>query len=365
MSQVKANVRLRLHKGSEVLEQAVRLECGGRLVANHLNGIIGPGGVGKTFIVLYIAAIFSTGRAFYGDVKGDNPANVLFVSAEDGAGDTIVPRFKAIGGDPERLFISNATIITDADGNEIPGSLSLQQVDAIRDAIREVRPSLLIVDPVTGFLGPNVNMNHATDVRPILERISQIAEEEAVTVLFVMHVNKSSMHSSQAAYRALGSVDFVNVARSVLIAEEHEGKKILAHAKFNLGEKAPSLMYDLEDSDYTLGGKPVAKIAWKGTSDLTAEDLVHTSRSRGGPTEAFQPEELDDKILESLSQPLTAKTLERDICNGLGVPRYRFEEARARLRERGAIAYRRHGFEPGSTYYWYRTDRPVPWEEAE
>jgi len=280
---------------------------------------------------------------------------VLYFSAEDGVSDTLKPRLEAAGGDPARFYASNATVEHDEDGREVVRALSLSLVREIENALRETGADLLIIDPVTSFLGAGVDMNKANEVRPILEALNGLAESLGVTMLFVMHVGKTQLSPGQAAYRALGSVDFVNVARSILVVAEHEGQKFLAHAKMNLSERADTLSYSLAPSSYQLGGQPVANIAWHGASDLTADDLFNPGPK--GRDAVFSDQEAEAAMLDVLSREMTAKDLETEMRDGLGVGRHQFERVRGRLRKRGAIGYRVSKYQ-GPTM-WFRTDRPV------
>lgn len=347
--------RLRLTRLSDVEAKSVELMWGGRLARAKINNLQGAGGLGKTFLAVDIAARWTVGAPFHGEPHGRDPGTVLYFSAEDGASDTLKPRLLAAGGDDARFVVSNATVEQGDDGREIVRALSLSLVNEIEDALRETGASLLIIDPVTSFLGAGVDMNKANEVRPVLEALNALAESLDVTMLFVLHIGKTQLSPGQAAYRALGSVDFVNVARSILVVAEQEGRKFLAHAKMNLSERADTLSYGLAPSAYSLGGRAVPTIAWQGASDLTADDLFNPG-PRGGES-AFSDQEAGVAMLDVLSRELTAKDLKAEMTDGMGVSRHQFERVRVRLRKRGAIAYRTSGYQ-GETV-WFRTDRPV------
>lgn len=348
---------------SDVTPIAVRFEWDPYIVAGKVNNFQGEGGMGKSFVAVDICARITTGRGMPGQDRNDNPANVLYLTIEDDPADTILPRLHAAGGDPTRFYCASATIHHNDDGTTTRGALSLQHIPEIRDAVQQIRPALVVIDPVTSFLGAGVDMHRSNEVRPVLEALSQLAREETTTILNILHVGKSGLGS--AAYRALGSVDFGNVARSILIAAEHEDRRVLAHAKINLAPRGPSLYYAPTPSNYTLGETTIPRIEWQGEAPITAEDLVNATRSRGGPTAAFLPEELDEHIIAALTTPLTAAQLEKEIRQGLGISRHQYEAARARLKNAGTIRHKRHGYGPDSTVYWYRTDRPVYWEGIE
>ena len=67
--------------------------------------IAGDPGLGKSQVSLFICATVTTGGIW--PVAGETceKGNVLILSAEDGADDTIVPRLKALNAEIERIHI--------------------------------------------------------------------------------------------------------------------------------------------------------------------------------------------------------------------------------------------------------------------
>src|SRR5215212_11438172 len=60
---------------------------------------------GKSVLTTDLAARATTGRAMPHGFRKRQPAGVVILSAEDGAGDTIRPRFDAAGGDPAKVVL--------------------------------------------------------------------------------------------------------------------------------------------------------------------------------------------------------------------------------------------------------------------
>src|SRR5581483_5859899 len=85
-----------------------------------------------------------------------------------------------------------------------------------------------------------------------LAPLCKLAEECDLAALGLIHWNKGQ--STDALTRLSGSVGFSAAARSVLAfgmdskdpRAEEDGTRILAHAKTNLGQLAPSVEYRLE-----------------------------------------------------------------------------------------------------------------------
>lgn len=266
--------RPRLTTLSTVRAEEVQHLDDGRLILGKLTLLVGDAGMGKTTVALAIGANVTQGRPIFPKQLSDGshirePRNVLALIGEDGLADTIRARFDALDGDAERFHVLTGMTYTDSEGTERDGDVDLTQLDVLEDAIRQTRPALVIVDPVQVYLGPGADMHRANEVRASLRGAAQLAEKHRAALLILGHLNKGN---GKALYRALGSIDFVAIARSVLLAGEHDGKLALAHAKANLSPKAPTLTYTLD------GGT----LAWTGKSEATADDLT------SGPPPEYQ-----------------------------------------------------------------------------
>ena len=88
-------------------------------------------------------------------------------------------------------------------------------------------------------------MNSANEVRQLLAPVGNLAIKYNCTIILVMHKNKSS---NDDIYRALGSIDFVGIARSMLTIQIDEyGNKYIVHTKSSLGKKGNTILYDILD----------------------------------------------------------------------------------------------------------------------
>lgn len=173
--------------------------------------IQGDPGEGKTTVVLQIIAKLTKGEAILSETSegkseeaGVEPINVIYQTAEDGLGDTIKPRLLAAGADCSRVLV--------IDDQDQP----LTMVDArLEEAIIQTKARLVVLDPIQGFLGAGVDMHRANEIRPLMKRISVLAEKYQCAIILIGHMNKNS--NGKSSYRGLGSIDFQAAARSVLI----------------------------------------------------------------------------------------------------------------------------------------------------
>lgn len=283
------------------------------LPAGKLTLLAGDPGGGKTWLALQIAAIVSRGFAFpdrNGHVGAPSglPATVLYMTAEDGLADTIAPRLDAMGAD--RTQITALEGHRGALGQILP--VSLQDLDVLDEALRTVRPALLVVDPIQAFLGPKVDMHRANEVRPLLAGLGRLAEQYGCACLLIMHLSKATQ--SRALYRALGSIDFTAAARSVLLVgadPEAKDTRLLAQAKSSLAPQGPTLKFVLDAGQFL----------WAGVSDLGVEDVAgrkpaqseHVTARAYATTEAYEwlREQLQDgpRLAEEIQFAASARNI--------------------------------------------------------
>lgn len=90
----------------------------------------------------------------------------------------------------------------------------------------------LVLDPIQGFLGAGVDMHRANEIRPLMKRISVLAEKYQCAIILIGHMNKNS--NGKSSYRGLGSIDFQAAARSVLIVgrvKDEPEIRVICHVK--------------------------------------------------------------------------------------------------------------------------------------
>lgn len=117
--------------------------------------IQGDPGQGKTWLAMHLAAACTNRKELPNELPMDS-FNVFYQTAEDGIGDTIKPRLMQCGADMERVRV----IVED------DAMLSLTD-PRLELAIRQNNVKLLIMDPIQAYLGPDVDMNRANEIRPL------------------------------------------------------------------------------------------------------------------------------------------------------------------------------------------------------
>ena len=216
--------------------------------------IQGNPGEGKTFFAMQLAAA-CTNRKFLPQMEPFEPFNIIFQTAEDGLGDMVKPRLLSAEADLERVLV-----IDDADN---PLTLADERIE---NAIRENNARLVIIDPLQAFLGANVDMNRANEVRPIFRRLADVAPATNCAIVMIGHLNKAA--GSQSTYRGLGSIDITAVVRSLLFigkVRTDPTTRVIVHEKSSLAPPGQSLAFSLGDEK---------GFCWIGAYDISAEDLL-------------------------------------------------------------------------------------------
>lgn len=258
--------------------------------------IQGNPGEGKTFFAMQLAAA-CTNRKYLPQMEPFEPFNVIFQTAEDGLGDTVKSRLISVEADMERVLV-----IDDAD---YPLTLADKRIE---NAVRENNARLVIIDPLQAFLGANVDMNRANEVRPIFRRLADTAQNTNCAIVMIGHLNKAS--GSQSTYRGLGSIDITVVVRSLLFigkVKTDPTTRVIVHEKSSLAPPGQSLAFSLGDEK---------GFRWIGAYDISAEDLF--AGGEGSKTE--------------LKQELAVKLITEFLVEGKKVS---IEEINAEARERG------------------------------
>ena len=214
----------------------------------------GNPGEGKTYFAMQLAAACTTGKALP-NMTPLEPFNVIYQTAEDGLGDTVKPRLINAGADLNRVLV--------IDDSELPLTLSDERIER---AIVENQAHLLIIDPIQAFLGADVDMNRANEVRPIFRKLGDIAHRHACAIILIGHLNKSV--GTQSTYRGLGSIDMTAAVRSLLFigrVKNDPTTRVLTHEKSSLAPPGKSLAFSLGTEE---------GFAWIGEYAITADELL-------------------------------------------------------------------------------------------
>lgn len=204
-----------------------------------LTMIEGDPGLGKSWLTMALASYISRGKALPYQLNPEE-GPVLIMSAEDGIADTIKPRLITL-----RANTKNIIAIPE------PVSFTENGAQAVDEAIKQVKPLLVIIDPLVAYLGGKIDLHKANETREIMARMTRIAEENKVAIVLVRHLTKGN--KDKAIYRGLGSIDLTAAVRSVLAIgrnpkDPNEGR-VICHIKSNLAPLGKAISYTLDAGD--------------------------------------------------------------------------------------------------------------------
>ena len=261
-----------------------------------LSVLQGNPGEGKTYFAMHLAAACTNGKLLP-NMERMEPFNVIYQTAEDGLGDTVKPRLIEAGADLNRVLV--------IDDSDVQLTLSDEQIEK---AIVENNARLVIIDPIQAYLGSDVDMNRANEVRPIFMRLGQVAQRTGCAILLIGHLNKAA--GMQSLQRGLGSIDIAAAVRSVMFIgklKHDPTMRILTHEKSSLAPPGASLAFSLGDE----GG-----FRWVGEYDITADEMLSGIEPQR-ETKTQQAKDLICALLaggkQVLSEDIDKAALERGI----------------------------------------------------
>ena len=261
-----------------------------------LSVLQGNPGEGKTYFAMHLAAACTNGKLLP-NMERMEPFNVIYQTAEDGLGDTVKPRLIEAGADLDRVLV--------IDDSDVQLTLSDERIEK---AIVENNARLVIIDPIQAYLGADVDMNRANEVRPIFMRLGQVAQRTGCAILLIGHLNKAA--GMQSLQRGLGSIDIAAAVRSVMFIgklKHDPTMRILTHEKSSLAPPGASLAFSLGDE----GG-----FRWVGEYDITADEMLSGIEPQR-ETKTQQAKDLICTLLaggkQVLSEDIDKAALERGI----------------------------------------------------
>lgn len=335
---------------ADVKAEPIKWLWSARIPLGKVTILTGDPGLGKSLVTLALAAAVSRGTDW--PIRGEGAAplgDVILISAEDDAADTIKPRLEAAGADLCRVHMLVGVPDVNADCIGETRGWTLADTEALGArliALPECR--LVVVDPISAYLA-GTDSHKNSDVRELLAPLAALAVKHGVAVVGVSHLNKSA---GPAMYRTTGSLAFVAAARAVYAVardKENAARRLIALVKANLAPDASGLAYTIQTVDTPIGSQPV--VAWETEpATITADDVLQVEPEQ----ERSATDEATDWLRDLLSNdPMKAADVQREARQaGIG------EKALRRARERLRIHPKKGGFSGG--WIW-----ELPTEDAQ
>lgn len=311
----------------------------GRIPLGMISLIAGHPGTGKSFFTTWLAAKLSKGEALPGPESKAHlkPCSTLLIAAEDDPEQTIKPRLEGNGADFSKIISFTE-----------PMKFSL---DSVRTLERELDKNpdikMIVLDPLTAFLGSKVDYFKDPDVRLKLIPLKELAQERKISVLGIIHFNKKE--DSELITRIGGSMAFAGVARSVLgvsydsreTNEDNRDIRLLSSLKMNLDRKPDTLAFKINST---------LKIDFDPKPVMVDTEVLFSRESR---ERKHKQSIADIWLVDYLREhpDLMSKEIV-SIAEEEGIPRPSLYRAKTKLESQGLLTAITTGFSKDKKTFW-------------
>lgn len=300
-------------------------------------------GVGKTYLLCYMAACVTTGRHFFNIVpfEENRPENVIYLTAEDGIGDTIKKRMRVCGADMNRVFVVNEN-----------KTKLLFDSPEIEEFMKEKTPALMIFDPFQSYIGRDVDMNSPNKTDERVGHIVSLAEKYKTAMVLICHFNKNA--KGDAITRVLGSTDIVGKCRSYIAlgnVPDEDGVKFMSHEKSSLERRGKTILFEIDPDN---GG-----IVYLGENSLGMDDYT-AIRSKKRTNSAPAVEAAKHFLLDQMPEGRRAAKELYSLAKGNKISESALNRAKIEL---GIVTKKTKEFPPKSIWALPGHEEPEPVQE--
>lgn len=192
----------------------------------QLSLLVGKPSAGKSFFTMMMAARVSSGKGFPTHTEYTvDQGKVLVLQLEDSVASTCKKRLYWEDAYDRNVHFLLGT--KDKKGNTYPVDLSTD-LDKVRLKMAELGDvKLLIVDPLSAYVGISAKMDshNEREVRAALSPLMTFIEQEGVTVIGIMHLNKNQ--AADPVQRIMGSAAWSQVPRVIwVIAKDRQDPEL-------------------------------------------------------------------------------------------------------------------------------------------
>jgi putative DNA primase/helicase len=346
-------------RASDIELKAVEWLWPGKFALGKLTLIAGEPGLGKSQLTAALAATVTTGGRWPTSDQRSPLGSVVMFSAEDDASDTIAPRLLAAGADLDRVHIVSAV----QDGNgKTPGRRSFNfqtDLDLLEQAMQkfgDVR--LVVIDPITSYLGKGVDSHKNADVRSVLEPVAEMAARYGAAFVGITHFSKGG--EASAINRFIGSIAFIAAARAAFVVttdpdSDIPGRRLFLPVKNNLAAKGDGLSFQIEQ--HMIAGNICASmVEWGGDVVTKTADEILSAGAEDSPRRTEAAEFLRVCLADG---PKPSKDIEAE-AKGAGI------SWRTVMRAKGDLgivcnpkAVTREGGPPINKWFWSLPQSPT------
>lgn len=204
------------------------------------------------------------------------------------------------------------------------------------EAVKQTNAKLLVLDPLSAYIGDDTNMNLANECRNKFNYLIKVAKETNCAVVIIGHLNKAQ--GMKAINRTNGSMDIVGAVRSALIIAKTDEKnkpneRVLVMQKSNLAPTGKAIIFSVDNG----------VVNWIEEVEKTADEILNASDGAGRPDN--QTQNAIELLKEHLNKvPISQKEMML-ILNENGISERTVKKAKAIL---GVQSIKK-----GTNWYWF------------
>ncbi len=331
------NIALQVVKASEITPKEVNWLWYPYIPFGKVTLVQGDPGDGKSKLMLTLAALLSKGEQlpFTEQEVTHEPMVIIYQTTEDDADDTVVPRFNSAGGNGNNLIFIK----------EDEKKLSFGD-NRIKEAIRTFGAKLLILDPMSSYIGEDCSLNNANETRAEFNHLIAVAKETGCAIVIIAHMNK--MRDTNPLYRTNGSIDIAGAARSILAVtktgnKDNPQERYLVQVKSNLAPMGNAIVFEVSENG----------VVFVDEIELTAEQAFLSNAPRMG-----RPNDKEIAAIEMIKNTLSVGELPATECEErlkqAGFGKSTIKKAK---RKAGVVSTKR-----GFSWYWKLQNNNDEWQ---
>ena len=216
------------------------------LTAGGLGMLAAPGGTGKSYMLLALAASVATGRALLPDWPDSEPAKVLIFFAEDPP-DIVHNRLRHLYQSPwftdaDRALLQENMVVRPLVGEDciVTHKPQFEQkwyrsqfAQAIEEEATTYKARLILLDPLRQF--HTMDENDSGEMTELLKLLHGVAFRSKASIVFAHHTNKNATFqgagdAQQAARGSSAITDNIRWQGNMVLMSEEEAKNFGVHS---------------------------------------------------------------------------------------------------------------------------------------
>lgn len=289
------------------------------LKANTL--FCGDSDVGKSKAMASLIATVTRGTCFPRQATPTPAKNVIILSAEEDAASMLKPALLAAGVDQTKVALVQSCAEYDRHGRMRKRMVTLEKdVQQICDlALRLGNVGLVVIDPITAYLGTRIDSNNNTAIRAVLMELQTLAEATQSANVLITHPGKDTSRSAKTA--VLGATAFVAGVRSVIgffmdPDDFDQNRRLMIPIKCNLVPRSErkGIAFTIMSAMVTDGDSdeiPTAHVMWLNDDITQTAEEVRVASLEAGKQQRVVSQQREAVLaaLRLVGEPMSSRSI--------------------------------------------------------